>query len=341
MTGTAPAGPRSPAGIVSSLAHRVRPWLPPEVRVVRTSLRTEHRDERRLVERNLELPTTLPRARRGRGSVWGIAMMRNEADTAPHVVKHLFDQDLDALIVADNESTDATPDVLAELATTHPVYVVRDRLRAYTQATKMGVLAGLARRAGADWIVPFDADELWFAEHTTVGRHLRSSVASVVRAQLHNVFAGPDDDAGEADPFLRMGQIDPEPAPFCKVAFRTGRFVRLEMGNVDVIRRGRRIDGLFIAHYPWRSFEHLAGKLRHGRAAMAETRLADEIGEHWRKGGAWSDDRLAATWRTLCAGLPVPDLVWSPVGELRTAAPGRARTWSDVVASADLRLHAV
>ena len=74
---------------------------------------------------------------------------------------------------------------------------------------------------------------------------------------------------------------------------------------------------------PWRSFEHLAGKLRDGRATMAETQFGDEICQHWRTGGSWSDARLAAAWATLCAGRPVPELAWSPIGE--SALPHRVR----------------
>jgi hypothetical protein len=50
------------------------------------------------------------------------------------------------------------------------VHVVTDREPAYFQAAKMTRLARAAARAGADWVVPFDADELWFADRGVAER---------------------------------------------------------------------------------------------------------------------------------------------------------------------------
>ena len=120
-----------------------------------------------------------------------------------------------------------------------------------------------------------------------------------------------------------------------KVAFRSHPLAKLHMGNQDVYRRGRRADGLFVAHYPWRSFEQMAGKLRHGRRAMEATDMPPELCYHWRVGGTWSDESLGGVWDDLCLGKPIEDLAWSPIGQLRTASPGTARTWSDVMDASD------
>lgn len=301
--------------------------LPPEVRVVGGRLRRTNRETRRRVESRLVLPATLRPASRRRGSIWAVTMMRNEAETARHVIEHLLDQGIDTILVADNNSTDETMDVLATFDKAQ-VHVAVDPSMAYEQSVKMTVLSEIARRSGADWIVPFDADELWFADGgRTVGEMLRACDADVVRAQLHNVFPGVDDDATELDPFLRLHRIDTEPAEFSKVAFRSQRLVRLDMGNLDVVRRGRRTDGLFIAHYPWRSLDHLSQKVRHGRTAMAATNMPEQMASHWRVVGAWSDDQIAAAWAELVAGRPVPELAWTPRGALQQLQAGRWRTW--------------
>lgn len=282
---------------------------------------------RKQVARNLVIPSTLTAAPRRSGSVWAVSMMRNEADTALHAIRHMLEQGVDAVLVADNGSTDDTPGILATLSADHPVHVVEDHLVAYEQSVKMTALAVLARKSGADWIVPFDADELWFAIGRSLADELRSSDASVVRATMHNVFPGDDDDAVEPDPFFRLGQIDSEPAAYHKVAFRGYPLMELEMGNNEVIRRGRRRDGLFIAHYPWRSVSQMAGKLRHGRVAMEATGLDERMGAHWRLGGGWSDGHISAAWDDLRAGRHVDDLGWSPMGTMVPASPGRWRSW--------------
>lgn len=315
---------------VGSLNNRIRDFLPIEVRVAASNARRVHRAQRADVHRHLELPRSLVPARRRRGSVWGVAMMRNEVDTARQVVEHMFAQGVDAVLVADNNSDDGTADVLEELALVQSVHVARDRLLAYTQATKMTILASLARRSGADWIVPFDADELWFTTDGTVSEFLRSSDATVARAELHNVFPAPDDDRQQIDPFLRLRRLDESPAQFGKVAFRSHPLARIEMGNLDVDRRGRRIDGLFIAHFPWRSLEQMTAKLRNGRIALEATDLPVQLGDHWRAGGTWSDEQLAETWGQLVQGRHVEQLTWSPCGPFVPVSAGSASTWSDV-----------
>lgn len=310
-----------------SVADRLRTVLPTEVRVIAGRLRRPNRVERRAVERHLTIPPSLKHARRRPGSIWGVAMMRNEADTARHVIEHMFAQEVDVVLVAENDSTDATPEILSSLGDAHPVHVVPDSLVAYSQDTKMTVLSTIARRCGADWIVPFDADELWFAEGRSVGALLRANDATVVRAQVHNVFPRVDDDPLEADPFLRLRYLDPESSPFRKVAFRSHPLAKISMGNVDVLRRGRRSDGLFIAHYPWRSFDQMADKLRHGRSAMAATTLPEAMNFHWRIAGGWSDERLESAWNELLAGRAVDELAWSPIGSVQLASPGIWHDW--------------
>lgn len=317
-----------------TVADRLRAVLPTELRVLGSRLRRANRAERADVERHMTIPPSLTPARRRPGSVWGVAMMRNEEDTARHVIEHLFAQGVDAVLVADNDSTDGTAAVLSSLAETHPVHIVQDRLVAYTQATKMNMLSSIARRSGADWIVPFDADELWFAADRPLADMLRATDVVVVGAAIHNVFPRADDDAGQADPFLRLRHVDTERSSFRKVAFRAHPLAKIEMGNLDVARRGRRTDGLFIAHFPWRSFDQMAAKLRHGRTAMEATDMPEQICDHWRAGGAWPEDRLTAAWDDLLAGRAVEQLVWSPAGELRLATPGTASTWSELYETA-------
>ena len=43
--------------------------------------------------------------------VWGIAMVKNEADIIGPIVAHMRDQ-VDHVLIADNLSTDETPDIL-------------------------------------------------------------------------------------------------------------------------------------------------------------------------------------------------------------------------------------
>jgi hypothetical protein len=301
---------------------------PGTVQALRTMLRPANWTERRQALAHRDIPATLQRAPRVPGSMWGVTMMHNEEDVAEHVVRHMLEQGASGVIVADNLSDDRTPDILAALAAEAPVHVVRDRWTAHAQGTKMTLLAKLAARSGADWVVPFDADELWFAPSGTVSQMLRSSKLDIVSAEIHNVFPGLDDDPSEPNPFRRLGQFDSTPSEIKKVAFRPHRFFKVWEGNLGVTMAGRKGSGLFIAHYPFRSFEQMAAKLRHGRQSLGETRFSSDIGYHWRVAGGWSDDMLADAYRQLQEGVPVLELAWSPIGPMRRERPASWRTWN-------------
>jgi len=136
---------------------------PSTIRVLGRRLSRSQRAERRLVHSHLKAPS-VPRS-------------PSQENTIAHTVQHLARQGIDAFLIADNGSTDGTADVLRSLAKEHCVHVLTDSLQDYLQGTKMTILAELARRQGADWIVPFDADELWFAGEGTVADFLRSSLS--------------------------------------------------------------------------------------------------------------------------------------------------------------------
>ena len=59
--------------------------------------------------KHMQLPN-LPRRRRKEGEVWGVTLVKNEADILPLVIEHLFAQGISHIIVGDNMSTDDTPE---------------------------------------------------------------------------------------------------------------------------------------------------------------------------------------------------------------------------------------
>ncbi len=286
-----------------------------------------YRSERRTARGHLVVPPTMRPAPRVPGSVWAVTMMHNEEDVAEHVVLHMLEQGVDAVVVADNMSDDRTPDILASLAARLPVHVVRDTWSAHAQGTKMTLVAALARSCGADWVIPFDADELWFADGCSVSAFLRATSADIVTASIHNVFPSVDDDESERDPFFRLTRFDVTPARVQKVAIRPHRVFKLSEGNLDVNMGGARSAGLYIAHFPFRSFEQMAAKLRHGRKALAETRFSVDTGSHWRIAGAWDDERLHDVYRGLQEGRPLEHMSWSPVGPFECLHPGGWSSW--------------
>lgn len=216
----------------------------------------------------------------------GIAMVKDESDVVAGTVMHIADE-VDFLIIADNGSIDGTREILAELEDDLPLTVLDDPERGYFQSQKMSSLASLAADEGAEWIVPFDADELWVGEHR-IADMLAVCDRSIVFAALFNHFAtavDPDD----PDPFRQIVHRQPSPGALPKVAFRWRDGAVIHQGNHGVTLPGenpRPADWeLEIRHFPYRSAEQFVRKARNGAAAYAATDLPRNVGQHWREYG--------------------------------------------------------
>ncbi|MBP6994930.1 MAG: glycosyltransferase family 2 protein [Phycicoccus sp.] len=277
-----------------------------------------HRAAQALVGAGLVLPT-LPKRRRAQGEVWAITMVRDEADILPDVLDHLSRQGVDRILVSDNGSVDGTLELLHERARRGQILLARDSEPGYYQGLKMTRLARAAARAGADWIVPFDADEFWFGPATTLVDALRETTADIVSARMYNVF--PTIDGGWG--------LDRSPQLHGKVAFRASRIAVLAQGNHSVDAPGVRVPPaeleLPIAHFPWRSIEQFRRKVRQGAQAYQNVMGESRIGGHWRELGALPDAKIDADWSAMLRGESVEGMHWYPRGPLTPADP---RTWT-------------
>lgn len=258
-----------------------------------------------------------------RGAVWAVGLVKNEADILETSLRHLVDQGVDVVLVADNGSDDGSVDIVRDLRRDGlPVIGATDREPEHHQGHKVTVLAQYARRNGAGWVVPFDADELWFATGRLVAEHLRDSEADIVRADIHNVApARPDARVGAAEGWV----IGDRPAALYKVAFRPHRFHRVFDGNHGVDRPGRTESGLHIAHFPYRSRDQLVRKVRLGAAAV--DLLPAHVATHWRSLAALTDPELADLWAQMVAGRYPEGLGWAPEGRRREVDVTAWRTW--------------
>lgn len=235
-----------------------------------------------------------------------VSMFKNEEDVAETVVRHLFAEGVDRVIVADNLSTDHTRDILDTIAEHYPLTVIDDPVLAYEQDVKMSRLARRAYEAGAEWVLPFDADEIWYGVDPQTGEPCRIADAlsqvddeiQVVRAfgWDHIARVGPHT-SGVFSPWRRV-----ETQKLAKVAFRAHPDARMHMGNHDVTLPGPSVIGpLAFRHFQYRSLEQMTTKLRQGREAYEASDVHPMHGTHWRAGGLKSDDELAVEWAELCS----------------------------------------
>jgi Glycosyl transferase family 2 len=112
-------------------------------------------------------------------------MVRNEADIVQFSILHHLAIGCDNVFVVDNGSTDGTVPILRRLARAYPIRWTRED-GPYRQSEILTALAQDAARDGADWVVPFDADEFWWARAGNLRDSLRRRSSDALRADVVN-----------------------------------------------------------------------------------------------------------------------------------------------------------
>lgn len=213
--------------------------------------------------------------------VAAISMVKDEQDIIGATVAHMCKQ-VDLVLVADNGSTDDTREILEALGVSHGVIVVDDPEPGYYQAQKMSALAQRVADWGAEWVVPFDADELIYSPFGRIGDVLAERPEAIATSTLYDHVATALD-PDEANPVARIGWRRKASGELPKVACRANLPVTIHMGNHDAGYDTSRIDGLLVTrHFPYRSAEQFVRKARNGAAAYSAAEgLPSHYGQHW------------------------------------------------------------
>jgi hypothetical protein len=118
--------------------------------------------------------------------VYGISMVRNEADIIRLNVLYHLTSGIDRMLVVDNGSTDGTDKVLQQLSLQHAEMRWSRDDGPFLPSRIMTKLAREALEEGADWVVPVDADEFWHAPGGDLRSVLEHAEVGVLRAQAVN-----------------------------------------------------------------------------------------------------------------------------------------------------------
>lgn len=252
-------------------------------------------------------------------STFGISMVKNNADIIEIGINHMLTQ-VDHIVVLDNGSYDGARQILSRL----PVTVIDAPDAAYYQSKKMTELAKVAGEMGADWIVPFDSDEIWYSPFGTIKEVLEdlSPQWLVASADLYDHVTSSEDDPNELNPIKRIGWRRNYKGALPKVACRWRTDLVIEQGNHGASYSGGPTikEGLLVVrHYPYRSTDQFIKKVRDGVAAYAATDLSESCGQHWKDYGRLLDtfgeaglEEVYNTWFHLDDPESLQDVIYDP-----------------------------
>ncbi|GAC1466222.1 MAG: hypothetical protein PVSMB7_11430 [Chloroflexota bacterium] len=220
--------------------------------------------------------------------VFGIALVRNEVDIIGLTIDYHLGLGLDRILIIDNGSTDGTSEILRERARHQPVsWTQQDS--GFHQAALTTNLARQAFHEGADWVLPFDADEFWFAPYCDFRDLLLRTSAGALHASVLHYIQSRDQRDPAPDALLSMTRrarnvayphydffrlLDSRQIAFVETLYppkficRPTADVEIGDGNHQVTNiRGpvQATADLVCLHAPLRSRAHIARKAETGR----------------------------------------------------------------------------
>ena len=217
-------------------------------------------------------------------TVFGICMVRDAEDIIGYVIEHMLSQ-VDYVIVADNLSKDSTRSILDSFH--GHITVLDDNDPAYRQSEKTTHLAMIARKQGADYVVPFDADEFWVAREGTLKDAIESSGKDIITAPIINYVPTGIDWETVKNPAERIRWRLKDAGHLRKVACRTSDRLTIHMGNhgAEYSDKAPTYDdksGISVRHFPWRNAQQFVDKAVIGAMGLDMTDLPYSTGQHWR-----------------------------------------------------------
>ena len=164
--------------------------------------------------------------------LFGVMMVRNEADILAVNLRHHFAQGVDQVLVVDNGSSDGTLGVLESFAEDGRLHWIRDA-GPYNQSDITTDLAREAGAMGADWVVPIDADEFWYAPQGTLKEVLRKATAAALKVSMTNFIQRRGQLTSTPDALVHMiyrPEAADVPSENAQALFAAGKFSYVELG---------------------------------------------------------------------------------------------------------------
>ena len=207
-------------------------------------------------------------------NIVSISWVRNEADVIEAFVRHHC-RFLDRMIIIDNRSKDNTGHILRQLQKEGlPLDLRYDDSFTHLQGEALTAVLSELRSDAPDFVIPLDADEfLTVNEPKNIRAALEDlprDIASLIR--WHTYIPMPDDDLSEPHVPRRIRHRRACELPQWHKVIIPGSLlqknVKLRVGSHALVdaksdqnSEHRNADSLFLAHFPVRSAEQIAGKV--------------------------------------------------------------------------------
>ncbi len=233
-------------------------------------------------------------------------IVRNEADIVRVNVLHHLALGVDRFLIVDNGSEDGTDQILHDLSLSGRVSFTRYS-GPWRQAEITTQLALEAFRRGADWVIPIDADEFWYAPGGDLRGVLTESAAGALGVKVVNFVQRRQQQEASPDALLHMTGRAPEPVgPLDRVqelvCTRANAFVEMMyppkwmsraslalhigVGNhevMGVLGPLEDTDAVVCLHAPLRSRSVFEAQVGHAKRAVEAGNLKTWHWERWKR----------------------------------------------------------
>ena len=224
-------------------------------------------------------------------NIFAIGMVKGDADIVGATLRHLVDNGVDRVLIALGPDSDDTRQVLQDVQDESPdiITIFEDPDPINRQVQQTNHLASVALDEGADFCIPWDADE-----------YIVTVDGSSIKEALENLAPDIDKLSLRHWQHLDFDRRKIKPNYLGKVAFRPAPGLTLAIGNHFINLPGGNENILDIREIPYRSYDHWVAKFQARNANFPPEMLADPSqGFHHRRLADFNEDQLRDEWESM------------------------------------------
>lgn len=230
-----------------------------------------------------------------------VILVKNEDDIIESNIRFHARMGVDSFIVMDNNSNDNTPDILHSLKKEYDLTVIHQPSADYQQRQWMGQMIQLAKKKGASWVIPNDADEFWVPRK---GNDLKATLVpkdSTLTLHRSNVLLSQENFSHSQNRYkiikttaftqeqellddrinILFAQISPKVIvnPHGLISISGGNHRAKHIANYFTARHSSDIE---VLHFPIRTWERFRTNIKNRANILASTPNV-RMGDHYRR----------------------------------------------------------